>query len=191
MNYKDYTIKIEQDDMAESPREWDRLGSMICFHKRYNLGDKHTLHDHDFDDWNSVAQWFKDNGYAIVIPLYLYDHSGLTISTTPFSCSWDSGQIGYIAVTREDVLKEFGGKYLTSKKAEKAYKALQAEVETYDQFLRGDVWGFIVTNPDGEEVHSCWGFYGQESCEAEAKDIVDCIIDREEKNCGIQMEMAI
>jgi hypothetical protein len=38
-----YLIEVEQDDNTESPREWDNLGTMICFHSRYNLGDKHNF----------------------------------------------------------------------------------------------------------------------------------------------------
>lgn len=38
-DYKGYTIKIYHDEDAESPRDWDNLGEMVCFHRRYNLGD--------------------------------------------------------------------------------------------------------------------------------------------------------
>ena len=34
-NYKDYNIKIYQDDHAESPREDDNLGVMVCGHNKY------------------------------------------------------------------------------------------------------------------------------------------------------------
>ena len=37
---KDITIKIERDGDAESPREWDNVGTMVCWHSRYNLGDE-------------------------------------------------------------------------------------------------------------------------------------------------------
>ena len=39
ISYKGYIIKIFQDEMAENPREWDNLGTMVCFHPDYNLGD--------------------------------------------------------------------------------------------------------------------------------------------------------
>lgn len=50
----------------------------------------------------------------IVLPLYLYDHSGITMNTTGFSCPWDSGQVGWIYASKEDALKEFGGKSFTA-----------------------------------------------------------------------------
>ena len=33
-------IKLVHDHDAESPREWDNLGSMVCAHRRYRLGDE-------------------------------------------------------------------------------------------------------------------------------------------------------
>lgn len=40
-SYRDHTIKIIHDPDPESSRDYDNLGTMICWHKRYNLGDKH------------------------------------------------------------------------------------------------------------------------------------------------------
>ena len=33
-------IRIMHDECAESPREWDNLGTMVCAHRRYSLGDE-------------------------------------------------------------------------------------------------------------------------------------------------------
>ena len=43
----------------------------------------------------------------VVMPLYLLDHSGLAMQTTSFNDPWDSGQVGWIYVSKEDALKEF------------------------------------------------------------------------------------
>ena len=59
----------------------------------------------------------------ITLPLYLMDHSGLVMQTTSFNDPWDSGQVGWIYVSKEDALKEFGGEKMTGalrKKAEAA-----------------------------------------------------------------------
>ena len=42
---------------------------------------------------------------------------------------------------------------------EKAENLLRTEVETYDQYLRGECYGFQLYE-DGEEIDSCWGFLG-------------------------------
>ena len=99
------------------------------------------------------------------MPLYLYDHSGITIATTPFSCSWDSGKIGFIYITKEKARKEYGWKVMTKKRVEQIENYLQGEVETYDQFLRGEVYRYEVY--EGEEmIDSCGGFFGSDHKES-------------------------
>jgi hypothetical protein len=147
------TVKILNDSNPESPREWDNLGTMACFHRRYNLGDKNEFKTPD------ELQAHLEETKAIHLPLYLYDHSGLTMNTTGFSCPWDSGQVGIIFVTPENIRKEFGKKRITAKLREKVKEILRAEVETFDEYLRGDVYGYVVEK-DGNHLDSCWGFYG-------------------------------
>lgn len=172
-NIGDYLIKILQDNEPQNPREWDNLGTMICFHKRYNLGDLHCYNSNDFNSWDELkTQINKDQKLAVIIPIYMYDHSGITIRTTLFSCPWDSGQIGFIFVSKEKALKEYGGRKITKKLREKLTQRLISEVETYDQYLTGDVYGFQITSHN-EELDSCWGYYGAESCLNEAKSIVE------------------
>ena len=107
-----------------------------------------------------VGQAVSD-GY-VILPLYLYDHSGITMSTGQFSCSFDSGQVGWIVCGKEMVDKEFGGD------RDRAENALQCEVADYDQYLRGDIYGFIVEelvcedHDTWELVESCFGFYGSD-----------------------------
>lgn len=157
------TINIKYDQDPESPREWDNLGTMACFHNRYNLGDKHSL---SIEEVKDIAENDKD---YISLPLYLYDHSGITMNTTGFSCPWDSGQVGIIFVEKSKVRKEYGWKLITQKRKEKILDYLRGEVETYDQYLTGDVFGFEILNSEGELEDSCWGFFGEEYAIAEAK----------------------
>ena len=37
--YKGLTIDVHQDPEPESPRDWCNLGTMVCDHRRYKLGD--------------------------------------------------------------------------------------------------------------------------------------------------------
>ena len=167
-NYRNYAIKIVQDVSPESPREWDNFGMMVCWHRSYVLGDKNAFRELD----DAIA--FFNETDAVILPIYMYDHSWITISTKPFSCPWDSGQVGFIYVTKEKIIKEFGA--YNADTIAKANDCLRAEVNTYDQYLTGDVYGFVVEDPKGEEVHSCWGFYGSEYCMEEAKSVVDADI---------------
>jgi len=172
--YRGYTIKIEPEEyIDESPRDWDNLGTMVCFHSRYTLGDSHNYASPD-----DLLEDIKEDNH-IILPLYLYDHSGITMSTGPFTCPWDSGQVGYIYVSYKQVRKEYGWKHITKQRREKIESYLTDEVKTYDQFLTGDVWWFSIEDDEGEPLDSCRGFYGYEHCEQEIKSVIDYHLDKE------------
>jgi hypothetical protein len=177
-----YLIEVIQDESPESPREWDNLGTMICFHGRYDLGDKHDYQSGDYSGWDEQRKDIeKKENACVILPLYLYDHSGITMKTSPFGCNWDSGQVGWIVVSKEQVRKEYNVKRINKELIEKVTKVLEGEVETYDQYLTGDVYGYRISkvtecdfgHEHKEEVDSCWGFYGEEECMTEAEGIVD------------------
>jgi hypothetical protein len=174
--YKGYTIKIQHDELCESPREWDNLGTMICKHRRYDLGDSAASKDfpwYEFSSWQEARNYLlKNMDAAVVLPLYLYDHSGITMNTTGFACRWDSGQVGFIYATKEKIRAEYGWKRLTKKRLQQIQDILDGEVKTYDQYLTGDVYGYTIEK-NGEHIDSCWGYYGQEDCLNEAKSIID------------------
>ena len=163
------TLKIIHDVSPESPREWDNLGVMACWHRRYKLGDVQPK--------ESPEEWLKENAPegSVVLPLYLLDHSGLRISATDdfkhLHMGWDSGQVGWIVATPEKTRGYFAliaGE--TSKEIlERARKVLLDEVKLYNDYLSGDVWGWVfkttkMCEPCGSEVaeeeDSCFGFYG-------------------------------
>jgi hypothetical protein len=134
---------------------------MICFHSKYSLGDKHTYKHTDYNGWAEMALALqKDNDIAVIKPLFLFDHSGITIATKPFSCKWDSGQVGYVFITKQAARDCFNVKRISAKLMEKLLICLDGEVETYDQYLTGDVYGLKEYDKDGIEVNSCWGFFG-------------------------------
>ncbi len=167
------TIKVVQDSSPESPREWCNLGTMAYKHSRYTLGEELISEPIDWledklglqnkeEYTNERLQELEARFYKefIALPLYLYDHSGQTISTTPFGCRWDSGKVGYIYLTKAKALKEYSGKIVTAKLRERVEGHLKGEVETFDQYMRGDIYGFQVLDEDGNEEDSCYGFYG-------------------------------
>ena len=180
------SLEIYTDDSPESPREDDNMGTMICFHKRYNIGDNHEYKNDDFNSWDELQQQIeKDNDIACIFPLYLMDHSGLSISISPFGCPWDSGQVGFIYCTTEMAKANFGAWAELSPEnmgqmAKMICNCLVAEVDIYDRYLAGDVYGFILRGPpcetcggQGENIDSCWGFYGSDPLENGMVDNLD------------------
>jgi len=185
----DYLIEIFSDDSPDNPREWDNLGTMVCFHRRYNLGDNHDYNHSDYNGWDEMERdIIKNENVGVILPLYLYDHSGITISTSPFGCSWDSGQIGFIFVSKKKMLEEYGGKIVTEKLKERVRGYLENEVIIYDQYLRGDVYGYKISkvstcdmgHEHKEELESIWGYYGDsDECMEEAEGVVKNYMKKE------------
>lgn len=188
-DYKGYKIRIIQDVDALNPRESDDylMGIMLCFHKRYELGDKTYLKSDQFGSWGEIEDYLTKEEKAILVhPLYLYDHSGLRMKIGSFQgllpqghAEFDSGQVGFIYTTKQRIKDMYSIKRLTKKQLDRADKELIGEVSTYDDYLSGQVWGFVIEDEDEEHVESCWGFYGDtEEPMKEAKRIVDGLRER-------------
>jgi hypothetical protein len=190
--------KIYQDDYPESPIEWDNLGKMICWHNRYTLGDGKLLEQYseskecrlknltDYcNGWDEVEEVLKKEfGVVAILPLFLYDHSGISMRTYPHGqhAGWDGGYVGFIYATKEDILKEFSVKRISKSLIEKVTKILESEVETYNQYLTGDVYAFCIEDGEGEIVDSCGGFYGMDYCIKEVKSQMEYYIKEREEN---------
>jgi len=196
--YRGFTIKVYPDyDEHNNPRDWDNLGTMVCWHKRYTLGDEGYCPPSGGTRYESVRDWREDkasnhvpfdvdglsdatlwkivNRYYLVLELGLLDHSGLHMwvgggAHWSDSAGWDSGSIGFIYVSHEDIrenwsvksvrhkVKRHGGGRI--KAIDYARNVLKSEVDTYDDFLTGSVYGYVIETPEGEEIGSCWGFFG-------------------------------
>ena len=230
-----YLLQVMYDTDPLNPREdYDNFGHMVCWHSRYNLGDKHDYEDTnelfqrlvldsisadtvidfvksgkaegirlvqnaDTSQWEiqSMSSYYKDwrsdyifydsfesskqeifeslvdslsnkDLYAlaseknIILPLNLYDHGGISMSVSSFlgraqHAEWDSGQVGWIFATPQEIQKEYGD--LSAESFEKAKSLLCGEVETYNYYLTGQCYGFRLYE-NGEEIDNCWGFLG-------------------------------
>lgn len=43
--YRGYKIHITYDNFAEDPREWDNIATFVCEHRKYKMGDEHSIED--------------------------------------------------------------------------------------------------------------------------------------------------
>lgn len=107
-----------------------------------------------------LAAYLKqERGATVILPLGLIDHSGISMyvgaGAHPHDPGgWDSGQVGVIFDTTET------REQLQDTTREEIEKQLRAEVDTYAEYLRGEVYCYTVTGPDGEHIDSCGGFLG-------------------------------
>ena len=163
--------------------QYDKRG----INKAWCVGEAYESAMRDLALERRTLLWRKLKKFYVVLPLHLYEHSGMTMNTSGFSCPWDSGQVGFIYVSRKTALKEYGYPELkepggwTAAKEQRCVEALQSEVEAYDQYLQGDVYGFEVeklvypfeqpvadeVDPDDDDLpweptDSCWGFFGDD-----------------------------
>lgn len=244
-------LTIYQDTDAENPREWDNLGRMVCYYRKgYRLGDEQVMNTGCYVTWNDWLQGelVKPNGgegSIVYLPLYLFDHSGLSIRTIPFVDSWDSTQIGFIYATKQRFREETGynedelfskdkdrtpkvgdhvrvnggswGKVMEARDTpdgtayvvdfdynkspsfrkpenvvmlegpievmtNRAEEMLKNEVATYDDYLCGNVYGFVLEkkevceccgNVTYDSIDSCWGFYGDSALEDMKDNVAD------------------
>ena len=164
-------IRIYQDEDPTSPLNDDNLGTMATWHRRYALGHEQPK--------ETPEEWLAEHSEEeyLILPLYLYDHSGITISCSPFSCPWDSGRLGNIYVSHQKIKAEYGA--LTEGTLERARDVLLSEVATYDQYLKGDIWAYVIEEyvscsecgrGEWETLDSCGGFYGHHPEENDMKD---------------------
>lgn len=151
------TVKICSDPDPSDPRkEFDHVSTLACWHRRSRLGDRQIV-------GMSADELREEVGEEIlaILPLYIYEHGGITMSTGAFSDAFDSGQVGWGYVTKRQAEKlgtpPEGGESL------QAYheRVIREEVAEYDQYLTGQVYGYVVEDEDGDELDSCWGFYGE------------------------------
>jgi hypothetical protein len=198
---------IQHDDQPENPMDnWDSVGKghrplfILTNHRRYRFGDK----DAESLGWDLVRaeplwneNWTDEDNpcclgdelpdlweaarrvEAYVLPVYMYDHSGVSLSTSriyTYNDPWDSGILGFILWTRGEVARCCSGDPEPDK--EKIYKDMQAYFDEYAAYVSGDVYGIGVYGPGGldldevtpgelddivrygADLESRWGYYG-------------------------------
>lgn len=153
-----------------SPEEWFRnevsdyneIEHTKEFKKLMKENPEYGIYEY-VDEMNLSTLWGWFETKNLIVPVQAYEHGGITISANGRRAGWDSfdsGQLGFVYVSHKNILSAFGGKRITKKLLERAEKSLIAEVEEYDNYLTGKVYGYVVEDEVGEELESCWGFIG-------------------------------
>lgn len=188
-------LTMDIDECAESPREWDNAATIVSRGGDWDISDEgwrmsaeefaEFLHKKldkkcpeikGLTDIDHIVNCGSAKNYIVCKPIYMYDHSGQTISLSPFGCPWDSGCCGYIFVFKDKILNEFE-RATEDNWRDIANEIIQSEIDTYDHYIQGEVYGYcleeghtvehkdlvtgaIWTSTEYETVDSCCGFYG-------------------------------
>lgn len=188
-------LTMNIDEYAESPREWDNVATIVSKSGNWDISDKgwrmnakefaEFLHKKldkkcpeikGLKDIDNIVNCGNAKNHIVCKPIYMYDHSGQTISLSPFGCPWDSGCCGYIFVFKDKILNDFE-RATEDNWRDIADEIIQSEIDIYDDYIRGEVYGYcleeghtvehkdsvtgaIWTSTEYEVVDSCCGFYG-------------------------------
>lgn len=213
-----YRIRVIVDSDAQSPEEGDEmLVYLVHFHRQFEFCSKglpfstkggfiafafegpeaptredyeddpegyeeaHTAWKAEYAEWNALR-----NEYAI-FPVDSYIHGGVALALSGSDAAarmpdrqWDVSRCGAVLVRKDGEWGEDTPEFYR--------KIAEAHVETWNQYLSGDVWGFVVeqaetcgtcSHTEWVELDSCWGFYGQKAAIEEAKSRVEYYRERE------------
>jgi hypothetical protein len=198
-------VEIHYDECSEhsNPRQWDNVTTLVCWHPDYILGDQQIRGSRgavetvfetdrgrtDFRSMTAIRRYIELMlGGRRVTPLYLYDHSGISMSVGSPSVfdnptvrqdeegrgmGWDTSMVGYAYVTDERIteLCGAGDEYHTDEWID---NAIRTDVAEYNLYLTGQVYGYVVA-PDTEDEDACWGFLGDEHVKAEANEAAELV----------------
>ena len=130
-SYREITYEVvQEDDACCNPRDNDNIGTMDCYHRNYDFPNESKMSSEE------LCEYLKRED-VISIPIYMYEHSGIAISTKPFGCQWDSGQLGWIHTTKENALRECPS-------IEVAKKIMESEVKTWGCYVEGEVYQYRI-----------------------------------------------
>ena len=178
-------IRIDLDKYACSSPEEEAPSNSCFWHNLYRLNpeehknnkrdpagfllDLYGLEEpEDFEDcreaFEELLEKDLENGF-VIRKVYMYDHSGITISMAPFRCPWDSGMVGIVWFDR-DTLRGYlfeeeraaltEGKEFPERYVKLAEEKMELWVKYYDAYLRGEEYFFTLE--DGDDEESCHGF---------------------------------
>jgi hypothetical protein len=151
--------------------DYDRE-SLICGLARNQLAVREKLIDKMFIDLDDHEGLADDPRYMdlpdadelielacadnVILPYNYYDGSQSSVSETS---DWERCT-GYIYIPMNVARDNWSG---TDEEIRAAAEAcLRAELKELDQWINGNVAGWIAEDPDGKHIDSCWGYYPDE-----------------------------
>lgn len=180
------TVRIKQDEIYLDFFDENDIQITYRNNSRVIVGTQ-AVSDSEFKDLLRQAK----RGEILCLDVYAYNHTNLSVSTTPFSCQhayWDSGLSGIVYITREKLLERYGKKRVTKQVKEKGLLALKSTVELFDHYLNGNVWYYSITDEQEDVLDSCGGYIGEsELCLAEALESAEEIIKNIKKTKMIEV----
>ena len=132
-----YILEVFYNHAPENPRHYQDLTKLILFHKRYDLGDEHDYKQGDYSNWGQMeADIIKKEEPGFILPVYMYEHGNISLSTSSFNDRWDSGQVGFVIMD----WMTFSGM-----SEEQAKALIEDQLKEYTSYLNGEIYYFQIS----------------------------------------------
>jgi hypothetical protein len=164
IKYNGLTLTIEYDDYTNyNPREENNnLGKMLCWHRKYDIGDDNP-YDSPVEFWENKE--LQEEIFALR-KVYMLHHGGVIVSDAPFACDpngRDSGIVGIVYAAKDEVVQRYGE--LNDEIKELVIQDLSQEIADYNDYLNPNYRSYVIEGLDGEILESCGGFGYDEELE--------------------------
>ena len=165
--YKGYSIEKHYDFNAENPFEnWDGQGRF--YHWKDNGNEELARYCELLGyDQETREQTGKEHPDAVRIDKY--EHSGISYSVAGegMNCRWDTSHTWAVWFP-DDCLLDDLKRFKTAKtRRTRCVELARQSCKLFNQWANGEVYGFKVIDPAGNDIDSCWGYYGYESIDEE------------------------
>lgn len=130
--YKGYRILIKPDEFASSPDDWLDVGLFLVYNHRSFSVDREGF------DPKNIYNNPEEYSDFYIFPVEAYIHSGVRLSlfSGTKTCRWDSSLSGYVVADKNEFTEDT------------AVEAAESLIEDWNNYLSGDVYGYIVEKPE-------------------------------------------
>lgn len=204
-----HLIPGEEDDYCDQYYEYEET---VCGEEYTRYIDADTS---DSDD--SVASdmadkldlcekisLLEDTGEIVILPISMYEHSEISLWLGSKwghpDAQWDCSSIGFAYVEKATAEKEMPQRKLTDEQRNDwkkwAYAMMEGEMETYNKYVSGEVYGYMIEDEEGEEASNfhlcgCWGYYDKDCLLEDAKSDIDAYLEEKRETRKNNLETLV
>ena len=129
-------LRVEQDEFAESPDTWgDKSIFLVYDHRSFTVEREGFAPRDIFDSLNDSECDDFDGYYIFQVDAHIHSGVSLSLSTKTSSRGWDVSNTGYVVIDKNVYSEEI------------AKKCAEGLLETWNSYLSGGVYSFLVMKP--------------------------------------------
>lgn len=140
----DRILRIYRQNNPESPDAWGNTDTFLVYEHRQFSIKREGFDPEDIAEWYGASFRTLDYEGHYVFPVAAYIHTSIILNLTDslLRQGWDTSVKGFVLVHKDSIFITEKDKSKTKEQIAKEYAA--SLIETWNQYLSGDVWGFRV-----------------------------------------------